>query len=119
MSTSEQVQKFKNYSLDEQYEIFLFGNQAVHPPAVYLANPFAEQGPIIVQFLKVKLKNARKEVTIRDIVSVFSELARMNLYDFSKDSELMGLLDRKVNDMRGIWKETTLKMISEIRLSQH
>ena len=117
MTTSEQVNQFKNYSLDEQYEIFLFGNQVVHPPAIYLSRPFAEQGPIVVPFLKAKLKKTQKEVTIRDIVTVFSELTRLRLYDFSKDPNLMELLDMKTNKMNGIWKETTIQMLSEIRKS--
>lgn len=114
MTTSEQIEKFKNYSLEEQYELFLFGNQVVHPPAIYLSRPFAEQGSSIIPFLKAKIEATDKEVTIRDIVTVFSELARLKLYNFSKDPELMGLLKRKENNMSGIWKETTLKMISEM-----
>ncbi len=113
--TSEQVRLFKKYSLDEQYDIFLFGNQVVHPPAIYLARPFAEQGPTIVPFLKAKLESTQNDVTIRDIVMVFSELAELKLYSFSYDSALLVLIDKKVNDMKGIWKETTLKMVSEIR----
>ncbi len=115
ISTSEQIKQFKNYSLDEQYELYLFGNQVVHPPATYLAAPFAKQGPIIVPFLKAKLEATQKEVTIRDIAAVLSELARLKLYDFSRDSELMGLLERRANDMQGIWKKIVLDMISEIK----
>lgn len=114
MPTSEQVKQFKNHGLDEKYELFIFGNQVVHPPATYLATSFAEQGPIIVPFLKNKLKATQEEVTVRDIVLVFSRLAQLKLYDFSKDEELMGLLDKRVSDMHGIWKETTREMISVI-----
>jgi len=114
MPISEQAKQFKNHSLDEQYELFIFGNQVVHPPATHLASSFAEQGPLIVPFLKSKLKATQEEVTIRDIVLVFSRLAQLKLYDFSKDAELMGLLDKRVSDMHGIWKETTLEMVSTI-----
>ena len=114
-STSEQLQLFNRYSLEEQYELFLFGNQVVHPPAVYLSQPFAEQGPIIVPFLKSKLETTQKEVTIRDIIAVFHELAGLKLYNFSEDPDLLGLIERKANKMDGIWKETTLKLISEIQ----
>lgn len=118
ISPSERIKQFKNYSLDEQYELFLFGNQVVHPPATYLATPFAKQGPVIVPFLKTKLESAQKEVTIRDIVAVLSELARLKLYDFSKDHDLMDLLERRAKEMDGIWKDTTLKMIYEIRSTE-
>jgi len=114
MPSSDQVKQFKNHRLDEQYELFIFGNQVVHPPATHLATSFAEQGPIIVPFLKSKLKATQEEITVRDIVLVLSRLAQLKLYDFSKDEELMGLLDKRVNDMHGIWKKTTREMISVI-----
>lgn len=114
-TTAEQERQFTNHSLDEQYELFIFGNQVVHPPATYLAYLFAKQGPRIVPLLKFKLKTTQDEVTVRDIVLVFAWLARLKLYDYPEDPELTNLLDRKANDMHGIWKNTTLEMISEIR----
>jgi hypothetical protein len=114
-STSEQIAQFKNYSIEEQYEIFEFGNQVVHPPATYLIRPYAEQGPTIVPFLRMKLESATDEATIRDITMIFAELARLRRYDFSKDTELMSLLNRKVNSMHGIWQGLTLKSLSEIK----
>lgn len=114
-TTDEQERQFSKYSLEEQYDIFIFGNQVVHPPATYLARQFAKQGPVIVPFLKDKLKAAQDEVTIRDIVLVFSRLAQLKLYDISNDNELMTLLDQRVNNMHGIWKDTTLEMVTKIR----
>lgn len=118
-SSSERVRQFKNYSLEEQYELFIFGNQVVHPPAIYLDSPFAEQGPIIVPFLKMKLEAAKDEATIRDIALIFSEVARLKLYDFSKDTELMKLLEHKINNMQGNWKDVSLKFLSQIRSALH
>ncbi|MFH0726835.1 MAG: hypothetical protein V2B19_10870 [Pseudomonadota bacterium] len=115
VSTSERIKQFKNYSLEEQYEIFEFGNRVVHPPATYLDSPFAEQGPIIVPFLKMKLEATKDEATIRNIALIFSEVARLKLYDFSKDTELMNLLNQKVNNMQGSWKNIALKFLSEIQ----
>lgn len=114
-SMSEHETKFKNYSLEEQYDLFIFGNQVVHPPATYLADIFAKQGSTIVPFLKAKLKTAQYELTIRDIILIFESIARLKLYDFSKDQELMGLMDERAQNMRGIWKDVVLAMISEIR----
>lgn len=115
LSTSEQLNEFKNHNLEEQYDLFLFGNQTIHPPAIYLARSFAEQGSIIVPFLKTKLESTHDEATIRDITAIFSELSSLRLYNFQSDFGLMDLLEQKANSMQGIWKETTLKMISEIR----
>ena len=115
ISASERIRQFKNYNLEEQYELFIFGNQVIHPPATYLDSPFAEQGPIVVPFLKMKLEATENEATIRDVALIFSEVARLKLYDFSKDAELMSLLNQKVNNMQGIWKNSALKFLSEIQ----
>jgi len=41
------------YSFNEQYAIYLYGNQVQHPPAIYLADPFASQGKSIVLLLSI------------------------------------------------------------------
>ena len=115
LSPSERMSHFKNYSLEEQYEIFEFGNRVIHPPATYLDLPFAQQGPTIIPFLKVKLDATKDEATIRDIMLIFSKVAQLKLYNFSKDTELMNLLNQKVNGMQGIWKDITTKFLAEIQ----
>lgn len=114
MPASEQVQRFKDYSLEEQYELFLFSITVIHPPTSRLVRPFAEQGPIIVPLLKTKLENEQDEWTNSYIFQVFSELARLKLYDFPGDPVLMELLDRKANLLSGYWKENALEIISEM-----
>lgn len=44
LSTDAQVKRFHEYDLQTQYELVIVGNQVVHPPAIYLAEEFAEQG---------------------------------------------------------------------------
>ena len=119
LSTSEQLKVFKIHSVEEQYDLFLFGNQTVHPPAVYLARPFAEQGASIVPFLKGKLIATRDETTIRDITTILTELYYLKLYNFQEDADLLDVLDQKVNLMQGIWKDTTIKMLAKIRFVVH
>jgi len=119
LPTSDQLKAFKTHSVEEQYDLFLFGNQAVHPPAIYLARPFAEQGARIVPFLKNKLITTRDETTIRDIITIFSELSHLKLYNFPKDAQLLDLLEQEANSMQGIWKDTTIKMVANIRVIVH
>ncbi len=114
MPASEQVKLFKDHSLEEQYKLFLFSITVIHPPTRRLIRPFAEQGPIIVPLLKTKLENEQNYWIITNIIRVFSELARLKLYDFPGDSVLMELLDRKANTLSGYLKESALKKISEM-----
>ena len=98
-SVDERIQQFSGYSMEEQYDLLLYGLQVVHPRTRYLVEEFANQGPIIVPFLKTKLKTTTDEQTIYDIVLVFSELARIKRYDFSKDQELNDLLHQRASDI--------------------
>jgi len=115
MSTNEQIKHFNDYNLDEQYELFIFGNQVVHPPAIYLADLLAEQGPGIIPFLTAKLQATQDEITIRDIMTVFEYMAQRKVYDFTQDTELITLMEQRVNKMDGLWKGTALEMLSNIR----
>lgn len=115
MSKASQKEDFKSRSLDGQYELYLFGMGVVHPPAMYLAEPFAQQGSEVVPFLTSKVKTAEDEFTIYAIVFVFSEMARQGQYDFSKDPQLVGVLETRVERMHGIWRESTLEMLRDIK----
>src|SRR5438105_14068931 len=55
ISVAEQIRQFRDRSLQDQYDLYIYGNQTVHPPATYLAAVFAERGPTIVPFLKRNL----------------------------------------------------------------
>ena len=115
IAISDQIKEIKKYHIAEQYDIFEFGNRIIHPPAIYLAKPIAEQGKTIIPFLKEKLQTTSDEVTIRDIVLIISEMVELKNYELSKDSELIKLLEQKINNMEGIWKNFTYKLFSEIR----
>jgi hypothetical protein len=38
------LERMRQYSLEDQYWIFRYGNDVVHPPLTDLANPIAEKG---------------------------------------------------------------------------
>lgn len=95
----ERIAAFESYGLENQYQIFICGNQVIHPPAIYLAEPFAKQGGAVVPLLKLKLEHADDDLTIRDIVLVFAEMHRQRSYDFSKDTGVVKLMTKKVNGM--------------------
>ena len=114
-TTTEQIRKFKNFGVDEQYSLFLYGNQVMHPPALYLARPFALNGLKAIPFLEAKLLATKSELTIRDISKLVLEIATLNQCDFPYDSDLVALLSKRANAMGGIWKNVTLQTISDIK----
>jgi len=115
LPTHDQRDRFGKFDAETQYKLLLFGNDVMHPPALYLATEFAKQGPSLVPSLENKLRNERKEQAIRDIVLVLSEMDGLRVYSVSRDSALMDLLVRRTNEMHGAWREATLEMLAKIR----
>jgi hypothetical protein len=115
MDMAEQIRQFGKHSLEEQYELYEFGNRVVHPPAIYLARPFAEQGRSVVPFLLGKLKESTEGAEVRDIALVLSELSSRKLYDFSADPEPLQFLEKKAKELGGTWESTTMGMVAEMR----
>jgi len=108
-------QKFKTYSLDEQYKVLIYGIQARHPPDGAVVLWFAEEGLNVIPFLIDKLRVTQDERTIYAIIRVFSTMALKRRYDFSKDQEILTLLDQKAQGIQGIGKDAVLRMISQVR----
>jgi len=106
------ITDFARRELLDQYTIFICGNQFMHPPAQYLAEPFARRGGAIVPFLRAKLADAHDDLTVRDIVLVFTEMSRQRYYDVSKDSDLIHQMREAAARMKNQgWKTITEQRI--------
>ncbi len=114
LSIQDRVNKFTEYSVESQYRLLIFGNQVVHPPAMYLASEFAKNGEVGLSFLKEKLVEVDDEVTIRDIAYTIKEMDRLGFYDVKADVDLMSLLEEKVTSMNGQWKPVVQNMLKEM-----
>jgi hypothetical protein len=115
-SLKERISTFPQYSFEDQYAIFLYGNQVQHPPAIYLTDPFAAQGKGIVLPLSDRLRDATDDLTIRDIVMVFSAMSRAKTYDVAGDGRLMTLLRWAAKRMKDSdWKALVEKEISTVQ----
>jgi hypothetical protein len=115
-SLKERISAFPRYSFDEQYAIYLYGNQVQHPPAIYLADPFAAQGQSIVLPLSDRLKAATDDLTIRDLVMVFLAMSRDKTYNVAGNEGLMKLLRESAERMKHSgWKEIVEKEISGLK----
>jgi hypothetical protein len=103
-----QVTAFAHSNLDDQYSIFICGNQFMRPPAQYLAEPFARGGTDVVPFLKDKLAQAQDDLTIRDIILVFTEMSRQKAYRVAEDGDLIRLMTEAVARMKNAdWRRIT------------
>ena len=59
------VERARQFSLEEQFKLFRYGNSQVHPPAMVMAQPIAERGGSAIPFLLAKLEEASDEAAIR------------------------------------------------------
>ena len=108
--------EFSSFDPERQYAIFVCGNQTREPPSIHLATPYAKEGSAIVGFLKAKLKAARGDMTIRDIMLVFAEMSRLRTYDVAGDGDLMNAMaEAAVRVKDPDWKRMCEQSLSEIQ----
>lgn len=116
MPLRDQLTHFTTYSIREQYAIYIYGNQKLEPPALYLARPFGAEGAKVVPLLRERLAAASDDATIRDIVLVFSEMSSQRAVRVAEDQELMRLLTDSVAKMKTPgWKSISEHELERIR----
>lgn len=101
LSVSERIGKLRDYSLEDQYKLFIFFQQVVHPPNLSLAEEFAKNGESAIPVLKKELIETEYDMTIRDIAWTLYWMNRLGTYDVKRDKELMTLLKERRKSMKG------------------
>jgi hypothetical protein len=118
-SISEKMTKFHDFNIEKQYVIYICGNQREHPPSLYLAEAFAKEGEQVVSFLTGKLSATKSDSTVRDIISVFSDMQNFKTYDVASNEILMAII---INRAAGIkddfWREYTQNLVAEIKAAR-
>jgi hypothetical protein len=109
------VDRLRQYSLEDQYRLFRYGNDKIEPPLMGLARPIAERGKTVIPFLLEKLDQNRDDLTVRDIILIFDTMAAIKSYNVKSDSLLMETLHSRVSAMKNAdWKAVCSKTISSI-----
>jgi hypothetical protein len=71
----DRVERLRQYSLEDQYKIFRYGNDKIEPPLMELAEPIAEKGATAIQFLVTRLNLKTDDVTVRDVLLILETMA--------------------------------------------
>lgn len=71
--TSEELEK---YPLEQQYEIFVYGMQKVHPPDSELANAIAKHGKPAMDYVLSMVAASGKDMDYVDSMEVFEAMVR-------------------------------------------
>lgn len=99
-STNVMEDEFPSYDIDMQFQLYICGNQYIHPPLIFLKTPLAMQGEGVAAYLEGKLIDPEiDDLTIRDIVLVFEEMEYLNSYDVRDDTALRELLQAKSREI--------------------
>ncbi|MDQ1816585.1 hypothetical protein RBA41_25115 [Massilia sp. CCM 9210] len=112
---TQQQKLFRQHPLQDQLDLFFFGNQVRHPPALYLAQCFALNGAPAVELLRSKLKEDSGDLTVRDITMLLSTIDAMGKYDAAADAQLMALLKQRIAKMHDDgWRDTAERKMTGI-----
>jgi hypothetical protein len=112
----DRLERLRQYSLADQYKIFRYGNDAVEPPVMALADPIAERGAAAVPFLMSQLNANADDIAVRDILLIFERMEASGSYKVKADTRLMDGLVSKVSGMKDKdWQAICLKDLQSIR----
>lgn len=74
-------QRIEPYPLDQQYRIFLYGNQVIHPPATGLAGPIAKKGKVAADYILEQLAATKNQLDHHDALVVFQRMQWGGYFD--------------------------------------
>lgn len=111
----EQLRTLRQHPLPEQLDLYFFGNQVRHPPAIYLARCFALNGAAAVALLDSKLGVDSDDLAVRDITALLATIDAMGTYDVAGNEKLMTALRRRVENMKDdAWRDTAQKKLASV-----
>jgi len=90
---------FNSYDLEQQYEIFIYGNNCIHPPFRYLAELMAQKGEEVVEFLTKKLQETEDAGVVIAIIDVFVFMEHLGTYQVSADNELIEVIQTAIQNI--------------------
>ena len=89
MPAEQRDAEFLKQDFDTQYKLYIYGSQQIEPPVIDLAYTMAKQGAKIVEPLRAKLEATHDDLTITDILYVFTAMSALESYDVAGNKPLM------------------------------
>jgi len=111
------AERLEAYPLEEQWSIFLYANQEVHPPLKDMALPIAKQGKRAANYILEQLEQPRHELDFRDSMVVFKRMQKGGYYDICGDEGVMEAIRRNENRItHSGWREVYRQMLDGLCL---
>jgi hypothetical protein len=103
--------RLATYPMAEQWEIFRYGNQQIHPPTTGLASVLARGGKPMADYVVGQVEGSKRELDYRDALVVLRTMQRNGDYDVCGDSALQARLERQGPRFPdGVWHAVIQKM---------
>lgn len=109
------VERLEKYPLAQQYSIFLYGNQTIHPPLTDLAIPIAKRGQPALEFILGELDHSQNDLDFRDSLVVFQTMQWGGYYNICRDTVAMRKIkDNEVKIRNAGWRNVYKQMMNGI-----
>lgn len=109
------LERLEKYPLAQQYSIFLYGNQTIHPPLTDLAIPIARQGQPALEFILGKLDHSENDLDFRDSLVVFQTMQWGGYYNICRDTAAITRIKDNAKKIRDAdWRNVYKQMLNGI-----
>lgn len=99
------IERLEAFPLDQQWNIFRYGNQVIHPPATSLALPIAKRGKPAVVYILGQLEQSENDLDFRDSLVVFQTMQWGNHYDVcGDDAAIQAIRDNQQKIRHPDWR---------------
>lgn len=109
------MERFEEYPLEQQWRIFLYGNQKIHPPTKSLALPIAKKGYMALEYIILQLRESENEPDFRDALVVFERMQQGGYYNVCGDPTAMETIRRNEYKISHLgWREVYSQMAGDL-----
>lgn len=107
--------RLEGYPIEQQWEIYLYGNQTIHPPATGLAIVLAGRGEPMLKYILGRLEMAKSDLDYRDSMRVFQMMERKGSYHICADESALAKIRANQDRIRNIeWRRVYGDMLGEL-----
>ena len=107
--------KLEGYSLEDQYKIFLYGNQEIHPALTELANPIAKRGKSALDYVLEKIRESNNDLDFRDSLVIFRAMEKGGYYSVCDDSFALAEIKANENKIKKLeWQKVYHEMFERL-----
>ena len=108
------LQRMEQLPLARQWQIYLYGQQAIHPPLMHLAIPLARQGKVAADYVLEQLPTSRNDTDHLNGLFIFEMMRWRQHFNVCEEA---GYLERLKSGGTRIRSEDVKKLYAE-RIAQ-